>query len=134
MKKIREVINYLTSPVRTIWKYFSDMNSESKENGGGVSIKRNMAWGIGTLAFIVELYSLYRLPCTTKEEIASFVYISIVYVISDLLFVCLALSITTFEKITDLIQRIKGGVITKQDTVKLDENAREKKEETTVNS
>lgn len=134
MKKIKEIISYLTSPARIVWKYFSDMNSESKQNGGGVSIKRNMAWGIGTLAFIVELYSLHRLHCTTKEEITSFVYISIVYVISDLLFVCLALSITTFEKITDLIQRIKGGITTKQDNVKLDENASEKKEETTVNS
>lgn len=134
MKKIKEIINYLTSPFRVTWKYFSDMNSESKENGGGVSIKRNMAWGIGTLAFIVELYSLYRLPCTTKEEITSFVYISIVYVISDLLFVCLALSITTFEKITDLIQRIKGGIITKQETVKSDENTSKKKEENTVNN
>lgn len=134
MKKIKEIISYLTSPARIVWKYFADMNSESKENGGGVSIKRNMAWGIGTLAFIVELYSLYRLPCKTDSEIKHFVYISIVYVISDLLFVCLALSITTFEKITDLIQRIKGGIITKQQSVSVENDKINKTENTEVNT
>lgn len=131
---MKNLINYLASPIRTIWKYFSDMNSESKENGGGVSIKRNMAWGIGTLAFIVELYSLYRLPCKTKDEIDSFVYISVVYVCVDLLFVVLALGITTFEKITDLIQRIKGGIITKQQSVTVDNNKVNKTENTEVNT
>lgn len=105
---MKRIIDSITAPVRAVWEYIKGMNSEPN---GGISIKRNMAWGIATLAFIVELYSLYRLPCATKDEITFFVHISIVYVITDLLFVCLALSITTFEKITDLVQRIKGGLL-----------------------
>jgi hypothetical protein len=128
--KILNIINNLTTPIRTIWHYFVDMNSEK---GGGVSIKRNMAWGIGTLVFIIQLYSLTRLPCVAKDEIIQFVYICIFYSTSDLIFILLALGITSLEKISDLVQRIKGGIIERVQTTKVEDKKIEQTENTQIN-
>ena len=125
-----KVINFLTSPLRNIWFYFVDMNSEK---GGGVSIKRNMAWGIATLVVFVQFYSLTKMPLLKMEELSLYSNLCKFYVITDIAFILLALGITTLEKMTDLIQRIKGGIIEKVQVTKVEDKKVEQTTDTNIN-
>ena len=106
-------LQILAIPFKAIWYYFKDMNSENKENGGGVSIKRNISFVIAALVIVVQLYSLRRLPCDSEKNMDFFTNICKWYVTVDMLFVLLALGITSVEKLTDLAQKLKFGVISK---------------------
>ena len=92
-----------------VWRYFTQMNSEK---GGGVSIKRNMAWGIGTLLVVVELYTLYKIGIRNNEIALSHLEsLGKFYAVLDSAFILLVLSVTSIEKISLLVQSIKGGII-----------------------
>jgi hypothetical protein len=105
--------NIIFRAIAAIWGYFVGMNSDPK---GGVSSKRNMAWGYATLVVIVELYSLRDFPRDTIEEIQQFVKLCIAYVVIDTIFVCLALTITSVEKVTTLVKAFTGSNILKDKT------------------
>lgn len=105
--------NIVFRAIAAIWNYFVGMNSDPK---GGVSSKRNMAWGYATLVVLVELYSLRDFPRDTIEEIGQFVRLCISYAVIDTIFVTLALSITSIEKVTTLVRAVTGSNILKDKT------------------
>lgn len=105
--------NIVFKAIVAIWQYFVGMNSDPK---GGVSSKRNMAWGYATLVVLVELYSLKDFPRDTIEEIQQFVKLCVSYVVIDTVFVCLALTITSVEKVTTLVKAVTGSNILKDKT------------------
>lgn len=92
-----------------VWRYFTQMNSEK---GGGVSIKRNMAWGIGTLLVVVELYTLYKVGIRNSVSgMLQLVTLGKFYALLDSAFILLILGVTSIEKISLFVQSIKGGVV-----------------------
>jgi hypothetical protein len=85
------------------------MNSEK---GGGVSIKRNMAWGIGTLLVVVELYTLYKIGIRNSEDALSHLEsLGKFYAVLDSAFILLVLSVTSVEKLSLFAKSITGGII-----------------------
>lgn len=98
--------------ISKLWAYFRSMNSEPGTQD--ISIKRNLAWGIGTLMFIVEMYSLHKLPISTLDEIKELVYVCVAYVVIDALFVLLVLGITSIEKVQSAILMFRGGAPAKE--------------------
>lgn len=89
------------------------MNSEGN---GDISIKRNMAWGIATLTVVVQLAGVwitYQLVKGNKTEVATFTYLIMFLVVCDLLFILLALKITSVEKLgmfANSIGNLRAGI------------------------
>lgn len=92
------------NPIVAIWSYIKEMNSEK---GGGISIKRNMAWGIGTLLFIVECYALVNVPHVGAIEIPLYINMVEFFAVLDASFVTLALGITSIEKLSEAATKFR---------------------------
>ena len=90
-----------------IWNYINGMNTGTD---GKLSINRNMAWGVATIWLAIEGYTVVVLPRLTETEINHYNKLCLSYVIINAVFVTLALSITSIEKITELVKKIKGGI------------------------
>jgi len=93
--------------ISAIWEYFKNMNTGTN---GKLSINRNMAWGIATVCVFVQVYSLQVMPKEIQTEIQLFKDTCEFYVVTDISFVLLALGITSVEKITELVKKLKGGI------------------------
>lgn len=92
------------NPIVAVWNYIKEMNSEK---GGGISIKRNMSWGIGTLLFVVECYSLVKVPMRNENEIGMYIKMCEFYAVLDAAFVALALGITSIEKLSEAATKFR---------------------------
>lgn len=111
---IKTIITTMLSPIVALWRYFKDMNSE---RGGGVSIKRNIAWGIASLVVFVQVFSLIALYYliikhgVENDLIGVFKYLCVFYVIVDAVMILLVLQITSVEKLKSLAQTVVGSHI-----------------------
>jgi hypothetical protein len=106
--------NFLSRAINAIWAFFKKMNSEPN---GEVSIKRNMAWGIATLTVVVEVAGMwitYQLVKCKPEGATIFTYLIMFLVLANLLFIVLALKITSVEKLGLLannVAKIRAGIL-----------------------
>lgn len=91
--------------INAIWNYFKSMNSEST---GGISIKRNVSLLLTLLLLFVEIYTCMKL---VNKDIDKFISLAEFYSFLNATLILLVLGITSLEKISDLIQRIKGGLM-----------------------
>lgn len=104
--------NFLSRAIKALWQFFKGMNSEPN---GEVSIKRNMAWGIATLTVVVELAGVwitYQLV-KCKPGVEAFTYLIMFLVVCDLVFILLALKITSVEKLGVLansVAKMRAGL------------------------
>lgn len=97
--------------LHAIWRYFVDMNSE---NGGGVSIKRNIVWGVATLLVFSEVFPLVALYILILRQpdrdmlITVFQFLCWFFVTVDAVIILLALRITSLEKLNALASTVLG--------------------------
>lgn len=117
--------------ILALWNYITQMNTGTN---GKLSINRNMAWGIASLLVFVEIYSLWRLPIATDNQIALFIKICITYAIIDATFVTLALGITSVEKLNELAKTLKGDFFKKEDPKLQDKKPAEQVPQVIVNT
>lgn len=91
--------------IYAVWHYFQSMNSEP---GGGISIKRNVSWVLVVLFVFVQAFALVILRNIKPDS-----YIKLVEFLSvlDACMILLVLSITSIEKLSELFQKIKGGLL-----------------------
>lgn len=96
---------FLVKALKAGWNYFSSMNSE----GGKISIKRNISLMLATILCFVIVFSLVHMVGPKLIDVHYIPYIEFVLVFLGAMLL-LILSVTSIEKITDLIQRLKFGV------------------------
>lgn len=107
-----------------LWDYFKSMNSE--KDGNTVSIKRNMAWGVATATLLIEFYCTYhfvKITYKNNENVENFLHFIYFIISVDLIFVVLALRITSLEKINSLVQTVKGVNVVDKEKTQTNENS-----------
>jgi len=98
----------MRNAINALWNYFKDMNSE---RGGGVSIKRNMTWGMATLLVFVEIFTLIVIPHTLQPEIVEYILLCKFYAALNAVIILLMSGVTTLEKLVSAAQKLKNSVL-----------------------
>lgn len=91
--------------IKATGNYFTSMNSET----GKVSIKRNVVSALTALLCFVVVFSMVHIVGPKVIDAKYIPYVEFVLVFIGALML-LILGVTSIEKMTDLIQKLKAGI------------------------